>query len=462
MKNFNKASWTARASRVGVLLGTALLVACGGGGGGGGTQPVTYNNVAAVTVDGQFDSFNALFMTVQICQHGSATNCVTVDHVAIDTGSIGLRLLQSSLNTLSANFLTNLPYVTATSSTAAVTGPLAECEQFGGGYTWGSVRNVDISVPGTNETASNVPMQVIGDFGDSEPTCATQSTTGFQLTGENYTTMLANPLTNTYLGSNGLIGVSLFQWDCIECTQDAEPQDGSPPAATLTYVVCPDTTGNNCSPTTQPLAQQVQNPIYGFTGDNNGYILDLDSISSASGSSTAVAGTMTFGIGTQGNNALGSATQFQANPNEEPGIIQTTWQNQTYDGLFDTGSNFYYFANTTNPTIALCGSTAPLNQIYCPGGANATEGASDTTVSLSASFQSYTGAASPSSTVNFSITNLVNISNTAIAADNVGGTVVFDYFIWSMPYFYGHKLYFGLAGINATTLDVTTNPYYAL
>jgi hypothetical protein len=64
--------------------------------------------------------------------------------------------------------------------------------------------------------------------------------------------------------------------------------------------------------------------------------------------------------------------------------------------------------------------------------------------------------------VNFSITNLVNISNSAIAADNVGGTVVFDYFIWSMPYFYGHKLYFGLAGIDASTLDLTTAPYYAL
>jgi hypothetical protein len=463
MKFSNQGRWTSRAWQAGVVLATAFVAACGGGGGGGGGgSPVTYNNVAAITVDGQYQSFNSLFVTVQICQHGSTSNCVTVDHVAIDTGSIGLRVLQSSLASLNSTFLQNLPTVTATASTAAVTGPLAECEQFGGGYTWGSVRNVDISIPGTNETASNIPMQVIGDLSASEPTCATQSTTGYQLTGENYTTNMANPLTNTYLYANGLIGVSLFQWDCIGCTSTAEPQDGDPATATLTYVVCPDMTGNGCQPTTLPLAQQVQNPIYGFSTDNNGYILQMGNITSTSGSTTAVSGTMTFGIGTQGNNGVGSATTFEADPYEEPGIIQTTWQGTTYDGLFDTGSNFYYFANTTNPTIALCGTTAPDDQVYCPGGTGATAGSAGTTLSLEASIQPYTGASSPSSTVDFSITNLfVNTNPNAIAANNVGGTVVFDYFIWGMPYFYGRKLYFGLAGINATTQDVTTNPYYA-
>src|SRR5277367_4244456 len=102
----------------GALLGAALISACGGGGGGGGggTQ-MTLQNVAAVTVDGQFNSFNSLFISVQICPHGSTSNCVTVDHVAIDTGSIGLRVLESSLSSLSATFLANAPVVTATSST---------------------------------------------------------------------------------------------------------------------------------------------------------------------------------------------------------------------------------------------------------------------------------------------------------------------------------------------------------
>jgi hypothetical protein len=241
---------------VGAVLGASLVAGCGGGGGGSSTTPPpALQNVASITVDGDFNTLNSLFVSVEICQHGSTTNCVTVDHVAIDTGSIGLRVLANSLTTLNAAFLTSVPTVTATASTNAnLTGPLAECEQFGGGYTWGSVRNVDISIPGTNETASNIPMQVIGDLGVSQPTCAQESTTGFQLAGEDYTTMTANPLTNTNLGSNGLLGISLFQWDCLACISTAQPLEGNPATANLAYAVCPDMTGNNCQPTIMALS----------------------------------------------------------------------------------------------------------------------------------------------------------------------------------------------------------------
>jgi Protein of unknown function (DUF3443) len=473
MKHLKTTRRTTRGWLAGLLFGVTLIAGCGGGGssGGGGGQQQTFHNVAAISVDGQYNSFNSVFITVQICPHGSSSNCVTVDHVSIDTGSIGLRVLASSLNTLNANFLTNTPMVTATASTnATITGPLAECEQFGGGYTWGSVRNVDISIAGTNETASNVPMQVIGDLGDSQPTCASQSVTGFQLTGS--TNGVANALTNTNLGGNGLIGVSLYQWDCLGCVNQAEPPEGTPATDNLAYAVCPDTTGNGCVPTTATLAQQVANPIPSFATDNNGFIMNMDAITSTAGSSTAVTGTMTFGIGTQSNNAVGSATTYDADPDTEPGVIQTTWPvgGTQYDGLFDSGSSAYYFTNTTNPAIALCGTTAPNNQIYCPGGPTAVANSAGTTLNLSAVIQDAAGDASPSSTVNFSITNpLANYSNTTIAADNIGGTVVFSYFIWGMPYFYGHKLYFGIAGITQTpgttspnaTFTLTQNPYYA-
>jgi hypothetical protein len=454
----------------GALLGATLISACGGGGGGGSSTPPppALHNVAAVTVDGDFNTLNSLFVSLQICQHGSATNCVTVDHVTIDTGSIGLRVLATSLTNLNATFLSNLPTVTATASTNAnLTGPLAECEQFGGGYTWGSVRNVDITVTGTNETASNIPMQVIGDLGVSQPTCASESTTGYQLTGEDYTNNTANPLTNTYLGGNGLLGVSLFQWDCLACLTVAQPQEGSPPSANLAYAVCPDMTGNGCQPTTAALAAQVANPISSFATDNNGFIINMNAVTATAGSSTAVTGTMIFGIGTQTNNALGSATKYDADPDSEPGVLNTTWNGTVYTSVFDTGSSAYYFDNTSNPTIALCGTTAPLNQLYCPGGANATANSAGTTVNLSATLQDYLGDASPTQSVAFSITNpLANYTNSTIASDNIGGTVVFDYFIWGMPYFYGHKLYFGIADITAAVPPaqptLVSGPYYAL
>ena len=463
MKHLNTRFRTLHFWLGGALLGASLIAGCGGGGGISTPSPPALQNVAAVTVDGDFESYNSLFVTVQICQHGSTSNCVTVDHVAVDTGSIGLRVLANSLNSLNATFLTNLPTVTATASTDAnVTGPLAECEQFGGGYTWGSVRNVDITITGTNETASNIPIQVIGDLGVSQPTCATESTTGYQLTGENYTTMTANPLTNTNLEANGLLGVSLFQWDCLACVSTAEPLEGNPGSANLAYAVCPDMTGNNCQPTMAALTVQVANPISSFATDNNGFIIDLNPVTSAAGSSAAVTGTMTFGIGTESNNALGSATKYTANPNYEPGLVETLWNGTEYNAVFDSGSSAYYFENTSNPAIALCGTTAPLNQLYCPGGANAAANSAGTTLNLTASLQDYNEDPSPTQSVAFSITNLANFSPTAFAVDNIGGTVVFDYFIWGMPYFYGHKLYFGLAVVDPTTLNTTTNPYYAL
>jgi hypothetical protein len=190
----------------------------------------------------------------------------------------------------------------------------------------------------------------------------------------------------------------------------------------------------------------------------------MDAVTATAGSSSAVTGTMIFGIGTQSNNAIGSATKYNADPNSEPGIVETTWNDTVYTSVFDTGSSAYYFDNTSNPTIALCGTTAPLNQLYCPGGASATANSAGTTLNLSATLQDYSGDATPTQSVAFIITNpLANYSNSTIAADNIGGTVVFDYFIWGMPYFYGHKIYFGIADITATNPpNLVSGPYYAL
>ena len=55
----------------------------------------------------------------------------------------------------------------------------------------------------------------------------------------------------------------------------------------------------------------------------------------------------------------------------------------------------------------------------------------------------------------------MNLSNSAVAANDIGGTEVFTYFIWGMPYFFGRTTYFGMGLINANTLTYTQNPYYA-
>ncbi len=91
------------------LLGLALVVltACGGGG-GGGSGIASSNSLAAnamrVTVDagpaGTNYNVNRLYADVTICQAGNSRLCQTIDHVLVDTGSTGLRVLSTVLNPL--------------------------------------------------------------------------------------------------------------------------------------------------------------------------------------------------------------------------------------------------------------------------------------------------------------------------------------------------------------------------
>ena len=75
-----------------------VFVSCGGGGGGAGvtpTPPPPPSNVVSVIVDAGPNnrSVNTLFTTVTVCVPGSTTSCQTIDHIQVDTGSYGLRLL---------------------------------------------------------------------------------------------------------------------------------------------------------------------------------------------------------------------------------------------------------------------------------------------------------------------------------------------------------------------------------
>ena len=64
--------------------------------------PAAGNNVQPVVVDGgptglgPNDYVNGIFTTVKVCAPDSTTNCQTIDHVLVDTGSVGLRLLSTA------------------------------------------------------------------------------------------------------------------------------------------------------------------------------------------------------------------------------------------------------------------------------------------------------------------------------------------------------------------------------
>src|SRR6202034_4695690 len=63
--------------------------------------PTSTVNTASVIIDGgpsaSSGSVNTMFTTVTVCVPGSTTSCQTIDHIQVDTGSYGLRLLASVL-----------------------------------------------------------------------------------------------------------------------------------------------------------------------------------------------------------------------------------------------------------------------------------------------------------------------------------------------------------------------------
>src|SRR5690348_16243322 len=93
------------------VIGMLCVVGCGGSGGSGGgavtiggTTP-TAANVAPLIVDNgpptvassTTPAVNTLYTTVTICTPGTNT-CETIDHIQVDTGSVGLRIIGSQVN----------------------------------------------------------------------------------------------------------------------------------------------------------------------------------------------------------------------------------------------------------------------------------------------------------------------------------------------------------------------------
>jgi hypothetical protein len=383
------------------------LGGCGGGGGGGSSSPSQpAQNVQPVTVDGGPANIpNLVFTSVTVCAPGSSSNCQTIDHVQVDTGSTGLRIIGSVLSpTLS------LPQQVDQNGNA-----LAECAQFVDGYSWGAVRVADIRIAG--ERASSTAIQVIGDA--SFPTVPLSCSS-------------SGPPENTVqaFGANGVLGVGVFLQDCgSACAQAAIPG---------TYYVCP---GANCQATLAPLAKQLPNPVALFSSDNNGVVLQLPSVA-AMGAATAN-GSLIFGIGTQTDNGLGSATVLGVDPGT--GDIVTTFNNQTYTNSYiDAGSSVLFFGTNIYPRC-----TGIANGFYCP----------PTTQNLSAMLH---GTGNATSMVSFSVANADQVftANPSFNAFNdlaaPGGDT--NTFAWGLPFFFGRNVYTGIEGRSSPG---GTGPYVA-
>ncbi|MGH8777780.1 DUF3443 domain-containing protein [Paraburkholderia sp.] len=375
----------------------AVCVAgCGGGGGdsgsnNGGTPFVpSGGNQAAVSVDtGVSRVINIPTVSVTVCAPGSNTNCQTIDHVQLDTGSYGLRVVGSVLN---SSLSGALPVTTIGSA------QVGECANFADGYTWGTVRTANVTIAG--ETASSIPIQIIGDLASSTVPSACVSG--------------ASENTASDLGANGILGIGVRPNDCGSTCATS--------ALSSNYYTCPN--GTSCARTALPVTQQVANPVQQFPVDNNGVIVAMQSISS-SGAATG-SGTVTFGIGTQSNNALAASNQFTTDASGDlPG---STLNGVTVNAFLDSGSNALFFSDST---MTLCGSN--FQGFYCPS--------SPTTRNAS-----LVGANGVSGTVTLNITSASTLfaNGNNFAFNDLAGQLGTGTLDIGLPFFYGRSIYYGM------------------
>jgi hypothetical protein len=260
-----------------------------------------------------------------------------------------------------------------------------------------------------SETAASVPIQLIGatSFPGAPAICSQGGTADDTVSS---------------LSANGILGIGLFRQDCGPAC------NGSAASAPPLYFVCPN---GACTVTSVPLLDQLQNPVWLFPQDNNGVLITVPPVPETG--STTLLGSLIFGIGTQPNNALGSARVYAT---DYQGEFTTTFKGNAYTGSYlDTGSNGIFFLDDS--TIGLPACPKADAGYSCP----------TTTVSYTATNTGHNGT---SAQVSFSIANAATLFQTGhVVFNNLGGpdSGGFD---WGAPFFLGRSTFIGIEGQSST------------
>ncbi len=340
---------------------------------------------------------NLPYVTVTVCD--PSARCVDVDHVLLDTGSFGLRVLASAVSAL------NLPVATSGGSS------LAECATFISGSMWGNVAQATLKIGG--EVANNVPIQVVGDSaaGTSPRAC----------TGSGQDLNQASQI-----GANGVLGVGWL-------ANDGNGGGGK-------YFAC---SGSACATATPvaPPAQPVTNPVTLFAQDNNGVIVQLPAIGST-GAASAI-GLLTFGVGTETNNTIAADALLRIT---RRGVFTATLQGQSFGAsFFDTGSNFSY-ATLAHVPLDSKNIYAPPAHIQIPAVLSSNDG-------LGTSINATLDAIALSS-LNFSRDTAFNDILALGSAPGLSGAIDFG-----LPAYFGHTI---ALVFNGSSSPQGAGPLYAM
>jgi len=375
--------------------------------------------VAAIQVDGgpvpdQIYPNGAFINGVVICNPGSVVPtflpvCQSVDGILVDTGSYGLRILQSQIPLLSLPTLTDLGAGNANNI-------LENCYAFAdGSFVWGPASRADVYIAG-QEASSYISgisknasiVQVISSTSTGIPDGCSNGGTALN--------------TAQLLGANGILGIGPEPTDCT--LAGVNYCDGSvQPVAPNLYYSCPKSgcgTADNPVLVSSNLQQQITNllPLFG----QQGVIIDLPSDTAAE---PTISGTLTFAA------TLSGATIYTLDSN---GNFSTTYQGQNLTNSFlDSGSSALYFPDS----LPTCNVSV---EFFCPSALTP----------LSAVNQ---GKTQGQGTVNFSVDNADNLFSTypgfavfpTVAGPSGGpngcsngvGACTFD---WGLPFFYGRPV----------------------
>ncbi len=382
---------------------------------GSAVVTINVNNTAPIAVDGgptvngtSVGYANGAYATVMVCVPNTTT-CQTIDHVLVDTGSVGLRVLSSALGSVA------LPGQNASDGN-----PMAECYVAPTGYAWGPVALAQVQVGGEIDTS--IPVQVIAPSNFSAaPAACTGQTTGGALN------------TVTALKAKGILGIGLWTQDCgAACAPGGGPQN--------TYFSCPLA---GCAPILVATAQQVTNPVAMFPSDNNGSEIQLPPI--LAGGSPTAQGSLIFGIGTQANNGLNGATVYGVNASgTNVGTFNSTYSSGVYPGAISSGANANYFLSSAITGFPAC--TTP--GYYCPSAVQ--------TVSVTNA-----GTNGTSGSVTLGVDNgdtLLSSGNFALSGLAGPGGNRTSGFIFGLPFFYGRNVF---TALNGATTPGGTGPYFA-
>jgi hypothetical protein len=430
----------------------AALTGCGGGtssettviGGGiaGGTGaasasvdvPTGPNTTEIVVDSGPASGFslgaaNIPYVTITVCTPGSTTDCTTIDHVFLDTGSIGLRVLKSAVAKLT------LPAVAVPFNAVAgtVAGKAAECYPFVLGAVWGTIASADLRIAG--ELAASIPIQLIDDASPATiqvpADCIAAADGGLQ-----------NSVSS--LQANGILGVGMLAYDCgLACI------NGDYSSGHTLYYSCPPQAASPCTPAAVPGSRQVQNPVVHFAVNNNGTLIALPPLPDL-GAQTAK-GRLVFGIGTQANNQIAPSVKMyfvDADPASANYLyLSTSVGAVTYaQSYVDSGSNAYFFDDPSMPH-GCQSTTGTIAGWYCP-------------TALQHRTATIRDARGATGQVDFAVANADALfSTSSLAFADLAGSVGAGghSFTWGLPFFFGRTVYTSIWGQALST----TGPWNA-